>query len=176
MATKACSFIVVSSLLIASLTITAMRAFAEPAPSLPFSLQVKLTPNDLSTRFKWDAQASISREDARTRMRERRDQLEALLHPGPDPYRGPAPLPSLCRPESLPKPVRKESPSEDVEMMSLHSSKAQVVGLCANASDLLKTQYLMLYCARERALYTIRYFYETREPWIKEPVARCKDL
>jgi hypothetical protein len=99
--------------------------------------------------------------------------VRALLKPSIDPYLGENSLPKICREENLPKVQRGEDAKSIFRAVYLYSSKSGVLGLCSNPKDLVKTQYLILYCRRSRQLSVTRHFSAADQPWVKANAAAC---
>lgn len=151
------------------LHLTSWSAKAEATP-LPFKLASSITKDALE----WE-QVSISDAAAAQKfMNSRLDYLYKMFEPEIDPYSGKNSLPDMCQKAQLPPPFKKENARESLQMASIFSSKDKVVGFCSSADTILKTQYLMLFCARTNALYIVKHFYPKSAPWIKTPVASCK--
>jgi hypothetical protein len=123
--------------------------------------------------FKWEAVEVGGRAEAEKFMRQRLEAISDLVSPNIDPYKGVDSVPVVCRKENLPSDIKAEEPEGGIGMAaSLYSSRRKILGLCSSPQDILKTQYLLLYCGKSQ-VYVIQYFYEPSEPWLKDLAAHC---
>lgn len=119
----------------------------------------------------------MSESEAHEKIRERLVQLDDLMAPAVDPYTGRSKSPDFCKKSLLPEVKKVNTQKQSGYSYSFYSSGdssgGQVLGLCINKNDLLKTQYLLLYCRSKKKLLFITYFYSAQSPWLQEPVAQC---
>lgn len=99
--------------------------------------------------------------------------VDGLLLPQVDPYEGVDSTPEPCRRENLPESSTGDHPSP-FQLFHLHSSQHYIFAFCPSSEQIVKTQYLLLYCEQDKKLYRIQYFYPSEQAWIKKPIARCK--
>lgn len=136
----------------------------------PFVAQ--LPPGKNASDLKWEEFEVDGRAAAEKFVAQRLEAISDLTSPDIDPYKGVDSVPSVCRKENLPPDIKTYEGEVVSVAASFYSSRRRILGLCTSPRDILRTQYLLLYCGGNR-LYAIQYFYEPGEPWLKEPVARC---
>lgn len=136
----------------------------------PFS--TPLGAEEISTHLKWEEISVEGISEANQAINSRLSSIDELIAPNIDPYKGVDSVPEICRKENLPKNFRRAEPSQTTAFVSFYSSNNMVLGLCADPTRLLKTQYLLLYCGGDK-LFVVKYFYPREAEWRREPVASC---
>lgn len=124
--------------------------------------------------FTLKVQTVTSQQEADQLMQSKRETINGLLAPKYDPYKGADSTPEKCQLKSLPKPEVKNDQKQIFLKMDFYSSKNRVLGFCNDPQNIVKTQYLMIYCAQDNSLYTLSHFYPESQEWLKEPVAHCR--
>jgi hypothetical protein len=127
-----------------------------------------------SKSLRFHSYGPVSESEAKQMIQERLKQLDGFLAPRVDPYTGRTELPELCQKNHLPEVIQKNTDHEISYLYSLYSSGSEVLGLCINKGDLLKTQYLLLYCRSLKKLLFISHFYPVSDPWMQGPIAQCR--
>lgn len=105
------------------------------------------------------------------------DRVQLLmdgLDPQYDPYTGINTLAKKCQKENLPQLLFKKTDKDFYYLVSLYSSKYKSIGICSDPKNLLKTQYLILYCKSAGKLVIAKFFYEDKKDWILTPQVECR--
>lgn len=142
-----------------------------PVASLPFA--ITSLEKGAENQIQWDEQSNIERGAAKKFVKERSSFIFELLQPKIDPYVGRDLTPPKCQWKSLPPAVEESGEGWFAYSMSFYSSSGKVLGLCNEGSNVLKTQYTILFCEKVKKQFVIRYFYPAQSPWLKKSVARC---
>ena len=139
---------------------------------LPFTL-LKNIASPIEKSIRWDAHGPLDTKVANKLAAERIKALQELLTPTPNPYDGKISTPEICLPKNLPRLVNQKTKDGFASYLSFYSSDSNVLASCVAANQLLKTQFLLLYCRNSSTLYFIRYFYPSSEAWHGEAIASC---
>ena len=111
--------------------------------------------------------------DAKVLIKERLEVVKGIFKPEVDAYVGKVLLPPKCRPENLPALIEIKNEKQTMMVLSLYSSKGRVFGNCIEPNELLKTQYVLVYCNKSRELLSATYYYSDSLPWLEQPVISC---
>lgn len=106
-------------------------------------------------------------------INERLEVVRGVFNPEVDPYIGRKILPEKCRQENLPKIIEIDDAKQIAKALSLYSSDNNIFGNCST-DNLMKTQYLILYCKKTGEIFGFTFYYKDELPWTQEPVARCE--
>lgn len=141
-------------------------------PEVPF----KILKKDLEEKnFSWKEVKVGNSNDAKKLMNERVELVLGQLEPTYDPYRGTDSIPEVCLQKNLPKVIGKEIKGGFYKLISLHASKNKIIADCSDEKNLLKAQYLLLYCERGKSIFLIKYFYPFEKEWDSEIIATCEE-
>ena len=99
--------------------------------------------------------------------------IDLLLEPSFDPYVGEQTVPEKCLVKNLPKLEKNETQESIYQVISLYSGKNKAFAQCSDPNNLLKTQYLLIYCKSSKTVFEVKYFYPSDLNWNLKPVATC---
>ena len=124
----------------------------------------------------WRLLGEFEPKEAKLRSAGQVKTVLSLLESSFNVYQGELPQPKECQVSSLPKEVKGSTADGFSRLLSLYASDTKMLGLCADPTKIVKTQYLLLYCSRSKKLFAVKYFYPKSERWLDRPVARCLEL
>jgi len=107
--------------------------------------------------------------DRDSMIHSRKAYLQTLTQKEIDPYTGRDSTPEICQQSQLPKVIS----GSNYNIISLYSSHKKVLGFCPNRDDILKTQYLIIFC-KDTDLWLIRYYYSKELNWKINPIVKCR--
>lgn len=137
--------------------------------SKSYQFQKNILDDDVSVKTIGHAQSGTI---AANLISERLEVVRGVFKPEVDPYIGKKIMPEKCRPENLPKLIEVEDGNQIAKALSLYSSDSRIFGNCS-AEELLKTQYLVLFCKKTGELLGFTYYYKDSLPWLAQPIAYC---
>ncbi len=150
------------------ISISLSRCF-EALPKKAYKLQNGVSTNSLSVKTfsqTRDYSQALQLIDARLEV------VRGVFSPEVDPYVGKKIIAERCRPENLPKMIEMENPKQIAKAISLYSSENRIFGNCTT-DNLLKTQYLVLFCKKTGELFGFTYYYADQQSWAQQPIAFC---
>lgn len=155
---------------------TAARAPASSKDAKkPFQVRADLDFENSKDRWEWNEAEVASPKEAEELIGDREEQIGRWLESPISFYKGNSEQPEFCRKEHLPQTRRSESSWGKIVQYAFYSADNFVLGLCTDKDHVVRTQLLLLYCAEDRKVYSVKYFYRAQD-WIKDPVATCRRL
>ena len=136
---------------------------------LPFAMSSR---DILRKDLNWSSE-DLSLQMAIHKIRNNEAAIANKLDPDIDPYKGYDPMPPKCRNVNRPAKIFNENEGELSSVLQFYSSQDRVLASCPDPNTVIKTLLQMLYCKKDRKLYTIIYFYSENNEWRKSRFAKC---
>ncbi len=124
--------------------------------------------------YSWSLISSnINESNAKKLLTSKEKALKLFFEKKYDPYTGEIIGLEECQNKNLPKSERIDDKKKILNIHHVYASVDRVIGKCTDSEKLLKVQYHLLYCKKEKALFAIRYFYSPQREWLKGDRLSC---
>ena len=112
-------------------------------------------------------------QDALSFIKKRQQLILSQFQPNYDPYTGMDTIPEKCQLKNLPEPKVMNAKTYNYSLLSIYASKNKNIADCSNSDQLLKLQYLILYCRDTKEITISKGFYGANKKWKFKPFKTC---